>query len=224
MISIIDTLYDTYLRTSGRGDVYLVPVTNSEDGISQEIRVWATSETEAQERAIKKAVTIHRNHRRSISDRTFGTYLGADNYKPKSTLSAISAPIKVWHDPVYSKLKPSVTNPANVPSGSFIKASANALTSGNSSHDEGRISKSKLVKAVNINVLSLFCWLSLIVIGMAAGYTAIFKDEQLAFILKVGNYATLITAVIVGPLGIYSSCRNIRELNSQLERIDEGER
>lgn len=166
-VTLIDTLYNNYLKFSKKGDLFEVPVTfksnENDEGETINLHVWATSEEEAEERAARQAQSMEKKKNRTLQEKTLGVILPVSHYKPRKITQAW----KLWKDPCYQKAKQDVFAPSGYTAGTMIKLSIASILNQNKGEDSTpKVNTQFLIKAFKVNIITFFIWTSLVVIGL----------------------------------------------------------
>lgn len=226
--SLIDGVYDLYLQRSGKGQLYEVPIHIKQDDRLEEIpiTVWAKNEREAEERALAQAQNLEHRGKESIEQRSMGLVLPRSHYKPKSTFKAATSPFAVWRDPVYKKGLSNVFRPMGYRFGTMTRLSIRDLKQQmQTAPTDAEPTKGYLTKALKVNIVSLFIWVGLSIIGLVFLLLGFHPGNAGRFVLDWLNpyIAAGIMCLFVGGVAVFKTCRDYRWIVHKLETITHSE-
>lgn len=225
--SLIDGIYDLYLQRSGNGSQYDVPI-HIRDGSNieeLEIRVWARSPAEAEERALALAHTMDYKRRQGIHDKSLGVILPKEHYKPKGVLRTISSPIAVWRDPVYKKGASNILNNVGYKAGTMFRLSVKGLLKViTGTNEESSLSKEYLEKVLRVNIVSFFIWIAFSLIGLMFLALGFSSGHEGKFVISWLNQYRIagIVCIIIGVLALTKTFKDYLWITRRLQELDDS--
>jgi len=220
--SLIDSVYDIYLRKSGKGQLYEVPITVEENGESrtEDIYVWAISVEQAEQRAVELAREMSFRQIQKEKDKYMGVLLPKKHYKPKSVLGAIASPMKVWKDPVYKKGASNIFSSSGYKAGTMTRLSISHLFKHSLPNgDTESLTFEYLSKAIKVNIFSIFIWIGLTILGvlfLVLGFSAVGQDR---FFFSWLN-PFMVAGVACLLLGLLATFKSVKDYFWIIRRMD----
>lgn len=224
--SLIDGMYDLYLKSSGKGTLYEVPIHIQEDhGIREvQVRVWALNEKEAEERAVAHAHTMEFKRTENIQQRSLGLVLPRSHYKPKGITRTITSPFAVWRDPVYKKGFSNIFGAIGYRFGTMTKLSIKELKKqADSSGEQPILDASYLTNALKVNIISIFIWAGLFVLGVVFLMLGLHPGNEGRFVITWLNPYLLASCVCIG-IGLIAEYKTITDYFWIVRNLNEFDR
>ncbi|MFA0809402.1 hypothetical protein [Microbulbifer epialgicus] len=221
--SLIDGFYDFYLIRSGKGILYEVPIVIESGNTTEEcnITVWAASENEAEERAIAYAHSIQIKKSEKIQDRTLGLILPLSYYKPKGFKRTLTSPIAFWRDPVYKKGYANMFGAIGYRFGMMTKLSISDLKKNVlSSNQETEVSLKSVTSALKVNIVSIFIWASLLIMGVLFLFLGIHPGYKDKFVISWLN-PYLVSSVVCFTVGFIAEYKTMKDYKWLISKLDE---
>lgn len=221
---LINLIYDKYLKKTGRGEQFDVPVTNHDKGTTHTIRVWAKSAHEAEMRAIDKAF-MHERNGTLKPDKTLGLLQGKDFYKPKSVKQAITSPIAVWRDPIYKNAVAGLTNNAGYKSGTMLKGAVHELKDvlKKRASPDGNLSIQDLKKYEKNSLVTVFIWLGMLPIGLVFLYSGITMPDYTGSFFHINQQIVAgVVLTALGVLGFISTVLDYKKIQIKISEAESG--
>lgn len=166
----VNAIYDLFLKFTGLGQLYEVPVTDNNTGEEVVLIVWAKNPKQAEIRAVDKAVFLTRKGGFPglyEAAKSLGVIQDQKYYKPKGVIHAATSPFAVWRDPVWKNGRKNVFNNAGHKSGTMLKVALSELkdvTDRNQEQDK-EITPEQLKRYASNNIMSLAIWFGMLPVG-----------------------------------------------------------
>jgi len=226
--SLIDGIYDNYLKHTSKGQEYEVPIVVAENSTNRKIlvHVWAKNTAEAEERGIAHAHTLTYKHNQKLNTerRSMGVLLPLEHYKPKGIVSAIASPFAVWRDPVYKKAMANISGSVGYRAGTMARLSIEGLMgqTGNINNDD-TVTEEFLTQALKVNIISIFIWTGLLIVGILFLLLGLnFENEEKFVISWLNPYIIAsIVSILIGVLAIYKTVRDYNWIIMELDNIEQ---
>jgi hypothetical protein len=224
--SLIDLCYDLYLQKTNKGILFEVPICiRTEHGVEESIvSVWAKDEREAEERALLHASESEYRKSEGIQQKSLGVVLPKSHFKPKGFFRTVTSPVAVWRDPVYKKGLTNIFGSNGYRFGLMTKLSISGLKRNLFSPDASTIFNRKhLTDALWVNIVSMFIWASLIVLGIVfliLGFESMGKDR---FVINWLNpyFVACIVCFFVGSIAEIKTVKDYFWIVKTLDKIED---
>lgn len=221
---LINLIYDKYLKKTGRGEQFDVPVTNHDKGTTHTIQVWAKNATEAESRAVDKAFMLEKNGNLKL-DHSLGLIQGSDFYKPKSVKQAVTSPIAVWRDPIYKNAAAGVTNNGGYRSGSMLKGALAELKDvvKKRSTPDGVLTYQDLKRIERNNIITAFIWIGIIPIGLVFLYAGYLTPSYEGKYISINQHIIAGSVLtILGVLAFISTVLDYKKIQIKISEAESG--